>query len=69
VRRKQTAEQRAVTPETASVLGRWAGLRETHTPERLAEIFEGVRQVVDRLYAVDVEGFEADFLQPDARAR
>jgi Asp-tRNA(Asn)/Glu-tRNA(Gln) amidotransferase C subunit len=58
-----------ITPEAARRLARWAGMRETQSPERLAEIFEGVRQVVERLYAVDVEGFEADFLQPDARAR
>ncbi len=58
-----------ITPERASALARWAGLRETLPPERLAEIFEGVQEVIERLYAVDVEGFEADFLQPDARAR
>jgi hypothetical protein len=62
-------EPDTVTPRAASVLARWAGLRDTGRPEHLAETFENVRQVVDRLYAVDVEGFEADFLQPDARAR
>jgi hypothetical protein len=50
-------------------LVRWAGLDEVVSAEHLAEIFENVRQVTERLYAVDVEDFEADFLQPDARAR
>jgi hypothetical protein len=58
-----------VTPEVADVLASWAGLRDTLAPEQLAEIFDNVRQIVDRLYAVDVEGFEADFVQPDSRAR
>ena len=57
------------TPEAATATARWAGMRETLPPERLAELFEGVEQVIERLYAVDVEGFEADFLQPDTRAR
>ncbi len=58
-----------VTPEVAQVLARWAGLADTLSPEQLAEIFENVRGVVARLYAVDVEDFEADFLQPSSRAR
>lgn len=58
-----------ITSKTASALARWAGLRETLPPERLAELFEGVEHVIERLYTVDVEGFEADFLQPDTRAR
>ena len=58
-----------ITPDAASAIVRWAGLRETMPPERLAEIFDGVQQVIERLYSVDVVGFEADFLQPDARAR
>jgi len=58
-----------VTPEVAEVLAHWAGLRDELTAEQLAEIFENVRGVVDRLYAVDVEGYEADYVQPDARAR
>jgi hypothetical protein len=63
------ADEAKVTPERASALARWAGLRETLPPERLAEIFQAVELRIERLYAVDVEGFEADFLQPDARAR
>lgn len=51
------------------MMARWAGLRETLPPARLAELFEGVEQTIERLYAVDVEGFEADFLQPDTSAR
>jgi hypothetical protein len=62
-------EGRRITPEAASALARWAGLRETLPPERLAEIFENVEQGIERLYTVDVEGFEADFQQPDRRAR
>jgi hypothetical protein len=61
-------ERERITPEAASALARWAGLRETLPPEGLAEIFESVQQGIERLYAVDVEGFEADFLQPDSRA-
>jgi hypothetical protein len=63
------AEHAPITPEVATVLARWAGLRQGQAPERLAETFNGVRQVIERLYAVDVEAFEADFLQPDSRAR
>ena len=58
-----------ITPETASVLARWAGLKETESPEHLTETLENVRQIIERLYAVDVEGFEADFLQSETRAR
>ena len=58
-----------MTPETASTLARWAGLRDTATPEKLAEVFEGFRPVIERIYSLDVEGFEFDFLQPDSRAR
>ncbi len=62
-------EEASITPEAASALARWAGLRETLPPERLAEVFASVQEGIERLYAVDVEGFEADFLQPDSRAR
>jgi hypothetical protein len=58
-----------LTPEAAAALAAWAGLRATASPEHLAETFEGVRQVVERLYAVDVTDFDLDFMQPDARAR
>ena len=58
-----------ITPEVADVLARWAGLRESAPTERLAEVFEGVRKVMERLYAVDVDGFEFDFVQPDSRER
>jgi hypothetical protein len=58
-----------ISAEVAVTLARWAGLVEVASAEHLAEIFENVRQVTERLYAVDVEDFEADFLQPDARAR
>jgi hypothetical protein len=58
-----------ITSEAATALARWAGLKETLPPERLAEVFESVQEGIERLYRVDVEGFEADFLQPDSRAR
>ena len=58
-----------ITPEEASAMARWAGMRETLPPESLAEVFTAVQQVIERLYAIDVDGFEADFLQPDARDR
>jgi hypothetical protein len=61
--------QDRVTPEVAAALAAWAGLPVTASPEHLAETFEGVRQVVERLYAVDVADFDLDFMQPDARAR
>lgn len=57
-----------VTPQTAEMLATWAGMSETMSPDHLAEIFENVAQLVERLYAVDVDGFEAAFLQPDNRA-
>jgi hypothetical protein len=61
--------QDPITPEVAVTLLRWAGLSQVSRAKHLAEIFENVRQVTERLYAVDVEDFEADFTQPDARAR
>lgn len=63
------AEEPTIKPEAAAAVARWAGTRATLPPERLAKIYEGVEDVIERLYAVDVEGFEADFLQPDTRAR
>jgi hypothetical protein len=61
--------QDPISPAVALTLARWAGLDEVASAEHLAEILENVRQVTERLYAIDVEDFEADFLQPDARAR
>jgi hypothetical protein len=58
-----------ISPEVAATLARWAGLGAVAPAEHLAEIFENVRQVTERLYAVDVDDFEADFMQPDAHAR
>jgi hypothetical protein len=63
------SDEVTVTPDVAAVVARWAGLDDTVTPQQLADVLEGVRQVVDRLYAVDVEDFEADYLMPDSRAR
>jgi hypothetical protein len=61
--------QEPISPAVALTLARWAGLGEVAATEHLAEIFENVRQVTERLYAVDVDDFEADFIRPDARAR
>ncbi|MBJ7599023.1 MAG: hypothetical protein DLM67_05475 [Candidatus Nephthysia bennettiae] len=61
--------QDRISPEVAAVLAAWAGLPVSASPEPLAETLEGVRQVVERLYAVDVTDFDLDFMQPDARAR
>ena len=63
------ADEESISPDVASVLARWAGLKDTAPPEKLAEVFEGFRVVIERLYAIDVEGFEFDFLQPDSRER
>lgn len=35
----------------------------------LTALLDGVRAGLDRLYAIDVTGFEFDFLVPDTRAR
>ena len=56
-----------VTPAVAAVLAQWSGLGES-TAE-LAAVFEVFRQRVERLYAVDVEAFEFDFLRPDDHGR
>ncbi len=58
-----------ITPEIAAMLARWSGLGESAPAAELAAVFEVFRQRVERLYAVDVERFEFDFLQPDGRAR
>ena len=62
-------EEEKIRPDSALALVRWAGLRETFPPAKLAEIFDGAEEVIERLYGVDVEGFEADFVQPDTRGR
>lgn len=63
------AVEEPITAEAALVLAGWAGLKGSAPPEKLAEVFQGVRPVMARLYGVDVEKFEFDFLQPDSRAR
>ncbi len=52
-----------ITPDVARVLADWSGLRADTTPE-LAAVFETFRRRVERLYAIDVEPFEFDFLRP-----
>jgi Asp-tRNA(Asn)/Glu-tRNA(Gln) amidotransferase C subunit len=55
----------ALTSETALTLARWAGLAITvETAPELAAIFEAFHERVQRLYAIDVESVEFDFLQP-----
>jgi hypothetical protein len=54
-----------LTPETALTLARWAGLAAAaETAPELAPIFEAFHERVQRLYAIDVESVEFDFLQP-----
>ncbi len=50
-----------LTPETAATLARRAGL--APSPE-LAAIFQAFQARVERLYAIDVEAVEFDFLRP-----
>jgi hypothetical protein len=47
----------------------WPGVAEHIPRDELADLLEGVRAGLDRLHAIDVEGFEFDFLVPDSRAR
>jgi Asp-tRNA(Asn)/Glu-tRNA(Gln) amidotransferase C subunit len=55
----------ALTSETALTLAQWAGLATTvETALELAAIFEAFHERVQRLYAIDVESVEFDFLQP-----
>jgi hypothetical protein len=54
-----------ITPEIARILADWSGLGAKARPgAELAEVFEAFHQRVQRLYAVDVEPFEFDFLYP-----
>jgi hypothetical protein len=57
-----------MSPEVAAMLARWPGLAELLPVEELTAILDGVRDGLDRLYAIDVERFEFDFLVPDTRA-
>jgi hypothetical protein len=57
-----------IEPETAAILSRWLGLGGGLSAEELAELFEGVRLTAERLYAIDVERFEFDFLKPEGDA-
>jgi hypothetical protein len=50
-----------ITPEVALILARWAGLS---TASDLTAVFQAFRDRVERLYAIDVEGLEFDFLRP-----
>jgi hypothetical protein len=60
--------ERQITPETAATLAGWLGLGDAIAASELAELFEGVLLTAERLYAIDVERFEFDFLKPDADA-
>ena len=55
----------ALTSESAQILAWWAGLAAgvEATPE-LAAIFQAFHERVQRLYAIDVETVEFDFLRP-----
>lgn len=54
-----------ITPDVARVLLEWSGLAaEAPRSRELAEVFQAFHERVERLYAVDVERFEFDFLHP-----
>ena len=50
-----------ITPELARILAEWAGLA---AAADLAAVFQAFRDRVERLYAIDVEAVEFDFLRP-----
>jgi hypothetical protein len=50
-----------ITPEAARILVRWAGLAPAAD---LTAVFRAFRDRVERLYAIDVETVEFDFLRP-----
>ena len=50
-----------ITPESAATLARWAGLSPDKDP---TAVFQAFRDRVERLYALDVEAVEFDFLRP-----
>lgn len=51
----------ALTPEAATIVAQWAGL--VPTPGVTA-VLQAFHDRVQRLYAIDVERFEFDFLRP-----
>ena len=54
-----------LTSETALTLAQWAGLATTiETAPALVAVFQAFHERVQRLYAIDVESVEFDFLQP-----
>ena len=50
-----------ITPEAAATLARWAGLSPESDP---TAVFQAFGDRVERLYAIDVEAVEFDFLRP-----
>jgi hypothetical protein len=62
-----TEERSGITPETAEVLARRAGLAAGRGAE-LAPVLEIFRQRVERLHALEVGEVEFDFLRPMDRA-
>ena len=54
-----------LSPEAAQILARWAGLAAgDSTSPQLAAVFQAFYERVQRLYAIDVEAVEFDFLRP-----
>lgn len=49
-----------ITPETARIVAGWAGLA---AASDLAAVFQAFHDRVQRLYAIDVETVEFDFLR------
>jgi len=55
----------ALTPEVSRILARWAGLAAgVEAAPELAATFQAFHERVQRLYAIDVETVEFDFLRP-----
>jgi hypothetical protein len=56
-----------ITADVARVLLEWSGMAaDTPRHQLLAAVFQAFRDRAERLYAVDVERFEFDFLHPPA---
>ncbi|HXJ84673.1 MAG TPA: hypothetical protein VMS64_39030 [Candidatus Methylomirabilis sp.] len=53
-----------ITQEAARILAEWAGLPAADVAADLPAVFEAFRDRVQRLYAIDVETVEFDFLRP-----
>ena len=53
-----------ITSEAARILAGWAGLAADAAASDQAAVFQAFHDRVQRLYAIDVETVEFDFLRP-----